>query len=261
MFNKRAINLKRKLAKGAYSPGIWVSLPSPTACEVIAGAGFDWVVVDGEHSPFNPETLQYMLMAFKGSDTVPIIRVPWNDHVFIKQALDMGWDGVLVPQVNTTDDARRAVVSCRYPPQGKRGFGPRRAGNYYRDQGEYVRFANDSVICVIQIEDVSAADQIDEIVKVRGIDWVFLGVCDMSGTTERFLELDNAELQKAIRKILGAAQSAGIPTGNAGGGVESVEKILSLGCRLVVLGEDTIYLKEGADKALKVFHETIKGRR
>ena len=79
MLNKRAMNLKEKLATGALSPGIWLSLPSPTACEVIAEAGFDWALVDAEHSPFNPETLQFMLMAFKGSATVPIIRVPWND--------------------------------------------------------------------------------------------------------------------------------------------------------------------------------------
>ena len=96
-----------------------------------------WVVVDAEHSPFNPETLHHMLLAFKGSPTVPLIRVPWNDHVVIKQALDMGWDGVLIPQVNTVEEVKRAVEACRYPPQGRRGFGPRRAGNYYRDQAEY----------------------------------------------------------------------------------------------------------------------------
>ncbi len=93
MFNKRAINLKKKLAAGEFSPGIWISLPSPTACEVIAGVGFNWIVVAAEHSPFNPETLQHILMTFKGSDTVPLIRIPWNDPVMIKQVLDMSWDG------------------------------------------------------------------------------------------------------------------------------------------------------------------------
>lgn len=261
MFNKRAINLKKKLASGEFSPGIWIAIPSPTACEVIADAGFDWIVVDAEHSPFNPETLQYMLMAFKGSNTVPLIRVPWNDHVVIKQVLDMGWDGVLVPQVNSADETRRAVSACRYPPIGKRGFGPRRAGNYYRDQDEYVKLANDSVICVIQIEDISAVEQIHEIVRVPGIDWIFVGSCDMSGTTERFLDMDNSELWNAIRKIFQTAQTAGIPAGNAFSGVESIEKTLSMGCQLVVLGEDVKYLKESADNALKTFHETIKSKK
>lgn len=258
MFNKRAINLKKKLAAGEFSPGIWVGLPSPTACEVIAGAGFDWIVVDTEHCPFNPETLQHMLMAFKGSDTVPIIRVAWNDKVLIKQVLDMGWDGVVVPQTNSADEVRQAVSACRYPPAGKRGFGPTRAGNYFRDEEEYAKLANDSVICVIQIEDVSAAEEINEIVRVKGIDWIFVGCCDMSGTTGRFLDLDNPRIWTAVKKIFAAAQSEGIPAGNAVVGVENIEKTLSLGCPLVVLGKDILYLQEGADKALEAFREAIK---
>lgn len=136
MISRRAINLKKKLAAGGISPGIWVSLQSATTCEVIATAGFDWIIADAEHASFNPETLQHMLMAFKGTDTVPIIRVAWNDAVMIKQVLDMGWDGVLVPQTNTVEEAKRAVSACRYPPFGNRGFGPRRAGNYYLEQDE-----------------------------------------------------------------------------------------------------------------------------
>ena len=142
----KMINLKKKLAEGYISPGMWVSAPSPTICEIVADVGVDWILVDAEHSPFNPETLHHMLMAFKGSDTVPIIRVPWNDHVVIKQVLDMGWDGILIPQVNTLEDVRQAVKACRYPPQGQRGFGPRRAGNYYRDQIEYTRLWGSSRI-------------------------------------------------------------------------------------------------------------------
>ncbi len=260
MFNKRAINLKKRLAAGKVSSGIWMSLPSPIVCEVIADAGFDWIIVDAEHSPFNPETRQSMLMAFKGSDTVPIIRVGWNDHVMIKQALDMGWDGVVVPQVNSAQDARRAVSACRYPPMGRRGFGPLRAGNYYRDQDEYVKHANDSVICTIQIEDISAVDEIEEIVRIPGIDWIIVGPCDMSGTTKRFLDLDNPELWKAIQKIFDVAQAAGIPTGNGVTGVENIDRQLDLNYQLVHLGGDTAYLKESADKALETFHDTVKRR-
>ena len=260
MFNQRAIRLKKKLALGKLSPGIWVSLPSPTVCEVIADAGFDWIIVDAEHSPFNPETLQYMLMAFKASDTVPIIRVPWNDHVAIKQALDMGWDGVVVPQTNSAEEARRAVSACRYPPVGRRGFGPRRAGGYYRDQDEYAKLANDSVICAIQIEDVSGADKIDEIIRIPGIDWILVGPCDMSGTVGQFLNLDNPELWKAIRRIFNTAHAAGITTGNALNGIENIEKQLDFGCQLVFLGEDTFYLKEAVDKDIKAFQDVLKNR-
>lgn len=258
MFNKRAIDLKKKLAGGGVSSGIWVSLPSPTACEVIAGAGLDWIVVDSEHSPFNPETLQHMLMAFKDSRTVPLIRVPWNDHVRIKQVLDMGWDGVVVPQTNTAKEARQAVSACRYPPVGRRGFGPRRAGNYYRDQDEYVKFANDSVICVVQIEDVKAAGEIDEIVRIPGIDWIFVGRADMSGTTSRFLDTESTEIWNTVRKIFDTARAAGIPTGNALDDVKDIERNLEMGCQLVMLGEDTEFLKTTIDKAVETFHSIIK---
>ena len=260
MINRRAINLKKKLSAGEFSPGIWISLPSPTACEVIAGAGLDWVVVDAEHSPFNPETLQHMLMAFGGTQTVPILRVAWNDQVMIKQALDMGWDGVLVPQTNSAEQAQRAVSACRYPPVGNRGFGPRRAGNYYRDQDEYVNLANDSVICAIQIEDACGAEGIDEIVRVPGIDWILVGPCDMSGSTGQFLDLDNPELWQAIHKVFAAAKMAGIPTGNAFGGPDNIKRGLDLGCQLVVLGEDANYLKEALDYGLQVFHKAVSSR-
>ena len=255
MFNKRAINLKKKLANGELSPGIWVSLPSPMSCAVLADAGFDWIIVDSEHSVFNPETLQHMVMAFNGKTTVPLIRVPWNDAVMIKQVLDMGWDGVLIPQVNTVEEVKRAVAACRYPPAGRRGYGPGYAANYGQDEDEYVRCANQSVICSIQIEDVAGAEQIDEIVRVPGVDWIFVGPNDMSGTTKRFLDMDNQELWKAIRKIFNTAQKAGIPAGNAG--PPDIQKALELGCPLIMLGDDTSFLKNGATNAIKAFQKVV----
>ena len=271
MLNKRALNLKKKLAQGELSPGMWISLPSPTGCEVIANAGFDWIIVDAEHSPFNPETLHHMLMAFNGTDTVPLIRVPWNDEVMIKQALDMGWDGVVVPQVNTPDDVRRAAAACRYAPLGIRGFGPRRAGNYYRDQIEYTNLANESVICVIQIENVVGAEKIEEIVKVPGFDWVLTGPYDMSQTVAEFPVVDGRKVWDPekivptdrilgpIEKINKASIAAGIPTfGFPMSGPDWVRKSIEMGCRLIVLGEDTGFLQKSVDHALATFHESIK---
>ena len=269
MFDKRAINLKKKLKTGAFSPGVWVGLPSPAVCEVIASVGFDWVIVDAEHTPIGSENLQHMLMGFKGSSTVPLIRVPWNDAVIIKQVLDMGWDGVVVPQTNSAEEARRAVAACRYPPVGNRGFGPRRAGNYYRDHDEYVKLADESVICVVQIENVAGAEEIDEIVGVPGIDWIIVGPCDMSGTVGRFLDVEGAEICKAIRRIFDGARSAGIPTGNPLGGLfdnvigvrgtnvgggQDAQRTPEPECQLVFLGEDTSFLKQAADDALQAFH-------
>ena len=261
MINRKALQLKDKLAAGHTSPGIWVSLPSPTTCEIIAGVGYDWIVVDAEHSPFNPETLQYMLMAFKDSQTVPLIRVPDNDPVIIKQMLDMGWSGVLVPQVTTVEEATRAIQACRYPPLGNRGFGPRRAGNYYRDQAEYTELANDMVICIIQIEDIRASDHIEKIVRIPGLDWIFVGRCDMSGSAGKFCDPDCPEVWDTVKKVFKVAQAAGIPAGNVSAGVNYIEQALDLGCPLVTLGEDTGFLKETADQSLKIYHDILKSRK
>ncbi len=254
------MKLKEKLAAGALSPGIWISLLSPTACEVVADAGLDWVVVDAEHAPYNPETLLHILMALKGSPTVPIVRVAWNNPVLIKQALDMGWSGVLIPQVNTLEETRQAVEACRYPPQGKRGFGPRRAGNYYRNQKEYVQDANDAVICAIQIENIGGAKLIDEIVKVPGLDWVMVGPNDMSATTDKVFDLTNPELWEAIQTIFSTARRAGLATGNAVSGVNTIQKAIDMGCQLIVLGEDTLFLKESVDLAVKAFQDVAGGK-
>ena len=257
MFDRRAINLKKRLREGAVTSGLWVSLPCPASCEVVAGSGLDWIVVDAEHTAMSAEMLHHMLMAFKGSETVPLIRVPWNDHVRIKQVLDMGWDGVVVPQVNSAEDAERAVSACRYPPVGTRGFGPRRAGNYYRDQDEYVSLANESVICVTQIEDMRGAECIDEIMSMPGIDWIFVGSCDMSGTCGDFCNPDSPAVLSAIEKIFGAARAAGIPAGNCGG-ADSVGKSRRFGCQLCVVGEDTLFLKSGVDNAVAAFEEAYR---
>lgn len=255
MFNRRAINMKKKLASGAPCPGIWLRLPSPEVTEVIGGAGVDWVLFDDEHSACNPETLQHMLMALRGTDTVALNRIAWNDPVMIKQTLDMGWDGVVVPQTNTVEEARRAVEACRYPPVGKRGCGPMRVSNYYRDQDEYIELANESVFCIIQVEDVKAADYAEELVRVPGIDGLFLGRYDMSGSTGNFLKPNSDEVWDAVRKLFAAAKAAGIPYGNA---PRTLEENLEMGCQLVVIGEDLSYVRDGADQSLEAFHRVFK---
>ncbi len=255
MLNTRSIDLKKKLKAGDACPGVWLRLPSPTVTEVIGGSGVDWVLMDDEHSACDPETLQHMLMALRGTETVALVRVAWNDPVLIKKALDMGWDGVVVPQVNSPEEARRAVEACRYPPAGKRGFGPMRASNYYRDQDDYVRLANEAVFCAIQVEDVRAAECASEIVAVPGIDALLVWRCDMSGSTGSFLNPGSQEVWDAVRTLFGAARGAGIPYGNA---PETLEQNLEMGCQLVVIGEDLGYVRDGVDRSLEAFRSVFK---
>jgi 2-keto-3-deoxy-L-rhamnonate aldolase RhmA len=255
---KRLQKLRKKLAGGEASPGLWIQMCSPMAAEVIADAGFDWVIVDSEHHPFNPETLFHMLLAFRGSDTVPLIRVPWNDTVMIKQVLDIGFGGILTPNTNTAKEVRRAVAACRYPPVGIRGAGWTRPSQYSRDGGEYARDANDSIICAIQIENVIGAEQIEEIIRVPGLDWIMTGPTDMSGTTGVFPNFKHPDVQKTLKRIFKVASEAGVPcgTGMPLSTVEDIEDARALGTCLISMGGDVPLLREAADNSLELFHKT-----
>jgi 2-keto-3-deoxy-L-rhamnonate aldolase RhmA len=165
--------------------------------------------------------------------------------------IDMGWEGILVPQVNTVADAERAAAACRYPPVGNRGFGPMRASNYYADMDEYIELANELVLCVIQMEDVKAADHAEEIVRVPGVDWVFVGAFDMSGTTDRFGDPNSAEVQGAIRRIFAAAKAAGVPYGNAMGGIKGFEE---QGAQICNLGGPVGWIRSTAAQTLAGFN-------
>jgi len=255
--SKRTDRIRKKMADGEIIAGIFHYLASPMAAEIMADTGFDFVVVDAEHNPFNPETLLSILLAFRGSDTVPMIRVPWNDPVMIKQVLDMGYEGIVTPQTNTSEQARQAVMACRYPPIGTRGFGPARPGRYYRDGGEYARTANESIICAIQIENVSGAHDIDNIVNVPGIDWILIGRYDMSASVGGWLQVDHPDLWTAMRKIIETANNAGIVAGLP---IDDLQRALDIGSKVVYLGTDCSFLQSAADAALARFRETAKRR-
>ena len=136
----------------------------------MADLGFDYILFDTEHSPWNIEAVQTAVMAFRGSETVPMARVPWNDPVTIKRYLDCGIEGILSPMVRTPDEAEALVAACRYPPDGTRGFGPRRASNYYRDLKTYVERANDAIFVMPQIEDIKTVDMLDAFMNGAGLD-------------------------------------------------------------------------------------------
>ena len=259
MYNQRALRLKERLRAGEPAIGIWMNIPSPVVCEIIAAAGFDWVLVDAEHAPFDPVTLHQMLMGFKGSDTVPAIRVAANDEILIKQALDLGFEGIVTPQTNTADDARRAVAACRYPPDGIRGSGPTYASNYGRDVEEYERLANQSIFCIIQVESVHTTTEIDEIVTIPGIDGVIVGPNDMSGTAGCFRDPNNAKVQDAVRTILGTARAAGIAVGHGSNSASIAEKIED-GAQLLLENEDIGFLQQGAEGLLSEFRAAKAGR-
>jgi 2-keto-3-deoxy-L-rhamnonate aldolase RhmA len=203
--------LKAKLKAGKPVLGAWLSLNDPCAAEILARVGFDFLLIDTEHGAWDLVTLQTTLMGFNGTDTTPIVRVPWNDHVRIKQALDMGVEGIMAPMVRNVAECRELVRACRYPPIGGRGFGPRRASNYYRNLSDYVAIANEAIFVMPQIEDIATLDQLDEYLAVPGIDAVAIGPNDLSGTTGLFRQHAHPTNKGAVDKIIARAKAAGVP--------------------------------------------------
>ena len=209
-------SLRQKLHSGAICLGIWVSFTDPCVTELLSGSGYDFLMIDSEHSAMDIESVQRNCMATKGSDVAPMVRVPWNDQVMIKRVLDAGAAGILTPMVRSPEDATRAVEACLYPPAGIRGFGPRRPANYERHFAEYITNANDNIVIWVQIEHIDAVNCIEKIVGVPRLDGVFVGSNDLSGSMGLLGQPRHPRVLEAIDKVIAAARGAGLPMGIAG---------------------------------------------
>lgn len=248
---ERGAALKARMKDGEVVYGAWAALPSPMVAEIVADTGFDLVLIDTEHGPAGYETLASMLMAFRGTQTVPMVRVPWNDPVLIKRALDAGAEGILCPNVRTAAEAKAAVAACLYPPDGERGFGPLRASGYYRHADSYVTAANANLVVAIQIEDQRAVDDIDAIVAVPGLDLIVTGPNDLSGTYGLFRQHGHQTLVAARSKIVTAALAAGLPVSSGvPAGPEVLKAQVEEGYRVLLCTADAGVLVEGLGTSL-----------
>ena len=254
----RAVALKKRLKAGETVVGGWLTLTDPAVVELMARAGFDYLLIDSEHGAWDLSALQIALMGFNGTNTVPMVRAAWNDHVRIKQLLDMGFEGILAPMVRTVEECRALVRACRYPPVGGRGFGPRRASNYYRSVDAYAAAANDAIFVMPQIEDVATVKIIDEFLAVPGIDGVAIGPNDLSGTTGFFRQHSHAANRNAIDTIIARAKAANIPVCMGVTSKISEQKELSRrGVRLMLAAFDLELLATGAKTALEASRREV----
>ena len=218
--------------------------------------GFDFLIIDTEHGAWNIESLQTALMGLTGTNTVPIVRVPWNDQVMIKQVLDVGAEGILAPMVRTVAEAEALVAACRYPPAGRRGLGPRRASNYYRDVQDYLARANDAIFVMPQIEDIATVDDLDAFLAVPGIDAVAIGPNDMSGTAGVFPDRRHPTIEAAVDKICRTGAARGIPVClGINTPVSEQREWVAKGVRLLTVTSDIELVANGARAALKANQE------
>jgi 4-hydroxy-2-oxoheptanedioate aldolase len=238
---------KRAITTGKTQIGLWSSLSSNYSVEVIAGAGFDWILIDTEHSPNDLESVLTQLQAMAPYPTHPIVRVPWNDTVTIKRYLDAGAQTLLVPFVQNAEEARAAVAATRYPPAGVRGVaGTTRATRFGRIKG-YPQRANEEVCVLVQTETQQALDRIEAICAVDGVDGVFIGPADLHASLGFLGETANAavlpKIEHAITRIRKGGKAAGILTADE----KLARRYLELGALFVAVGADVGILARGAD--------------
>jgi len=241
--------LKEKLRAGQAVLGTFVSLGHPDVTERLARAGFDWMVLDAEHSPMEFETLQILLQSLSGTDCIPIVRPQWNDPVTIKRVLDIGAYGVLIPWVNSKEEAEAAVRACQYPPHGIRGYGPRRANLVFPD---YYATANQEIMVVAQIETAKALRNVDDILAVEGIDACYIGPYYLSSDMGLGIppQWDNPRYLDAFDHVLKAAAKHGKPAGMLTSS-SNIEWALEKGFRFNTVGSADDFLMTGARLAME----------
>ncbi len=240
--------LKPRLEDGPPLAGCWSHLVSPMAAEVVALCGYDFVLIDNEHGPASLSDSTAIMQAVSTTDVATMMRVPWNDPVYIKRALDTGIEGVMIPAVEDADAAARAVAACRYPPEGIRGvaYAVTRAADYGLKLAEYAMKANHNLVVMCQVETAKTVDNISEIGAIDGIDVLFIGPFDLSASMGKAGQFDDAQ----VADTLARAEAAILATGKAMGGIcrpdDSAEAMLARGYRLLVTNSDATLLRDAA---------------
>ncbi len=231
-------SFKRRLLAGETLIGCWCSLANPITTEILGIAGFDWLLLDGEHSPNDVTTFIPQLMALKDSASAPVVRPSWNDAVEIKRLLDAGFYNFLVPFVQTADDARRAVAATRYPPAGMRGVSVSQRSNRFATVADYFRDINAQISVMVQIESRAGMEAAAEIAAVDGVDGIFVGPSDLAAALGHLGNPNDPSVQAAIAAVFDAAKSAGKPTGILTPVEADARRYLAMGATFVAVGSD-----------------------
>ena len=204
---------KAALAAKQVQIGCWSALSNPISTEVLGLAGFDWLVLDGEHAPNDISTFIPQLMALKGSASAPVVRVPTNEPVIIKRLLDIGFYNFLIPFVETKEEAEQAVASTRYPPEGIRGVSVSHRANMFGTVADYFAQSNKNITILVQIESQQGVDNVDAIAATEGVDGIFVGPSDLAAALGHLGNASHPDVQKAIQHIFNRASAHGKPSG------------------------------------------------
>jgi 2-dehydro-3-deoxyglucarate aldolase/4-hydroxy-2-oxoheptanedioate aldolase len=248
--------VKERLLNKERLSAAWISMGSPVAAEIMAQAGFDILVVDGEHSPAAPNSMVGLLHAMNGYPCVPFVRAPWNDLVAVKRLLDCGFLGIHIPFVNTAEEAEAAVRACKYPPLGNRGIaGSHRAAGYGSNFGQYLQRANDQIVVMIALETMESINNLDSILEVEGVDGIFIGPMDLSTNMGYFASPTHPEVKRVMMAAEAKVNKTDKFLGTIAGTMTAAKELYERGYSYVVFGGDIACMKKGASQMLGEFQE------
>ena len=246
-------DFRKRLLDGDVLVGSLITIASAEVAEIMAAVGFDWLFIDTEHSPFDAHGAQKIMQA-AGPGCPCVVRVPANDDVWIKKALDCGANGIIAPQINSAAEAEAVVRMCKYPPDGTRGVGIGRAHQYGLGFNAYMEQANKEIAVILQAETALALKNISDIVQVPGIDAIFVGPYDLSASLGKMGQMTDPEVQQAIETITQACQTAKVRLGIFAATAEDIKPFLEQNYTLLAIGTDGLLMAQKGKEILQTLN-------
>lgn len=242
------MSLKQKLKNNELTIGSWIMMGNVVSVEVMALAGFEWLVIDIEHTPIDMETVKTLIITIQANDIKALVRVSKNEEVVIKKVLDMGADGIIVPMVSSKEDAKQAVDYAKYPPIGKRGVGLYRSTKYGTKFEEYKKWVDEELVIIAQIEHIDAVNNIDDILNVEGIDGTIIGPYDLSGSMGFPGDFERDDVKDAVSNVLDRCKEHNIPSGFhvVDTNPEKLNQKIKDGCTFLAYGIDYFFMRDAA---------------
>lgn len=236
---------KRIMSAGGLALGVSLTVADPFVAEVVGAAGFDFVLIDTEHAPIAIDQLQMMLIALRSSESTVLVRPVANDPAQIKRILDLGAEGLVVPEVEDAAACAAAVAAARYPPLGRRGFGPRRAARLDGGRAAYLARADEEIALLVMIESAAAVAGIDAILKTPGLDGIMVGPADLAVSLGHLRELGHPEVRASVTAVRDACERQSVPFGIFAGTEQAAREWSAAGARFMTIGADTQFLDQG----------------
>jgi len=244
---------KQGLRDGRQLVGLWSSLSSAAATEILGDSGFDWILIDTEHAPNETPMVADQLRAASLGTASPVVRPAWNDPVILKRLLDVGVQTLLVPFVQTAEEAARAVAATRYPPRGIRGVASVHRANRYGRVPDYFARADQEMCILVQLETRTSVDQLEAIAAVDGVDGVFIGPSDLAASLGHLGNNAHPEVREMIENACRRAKAVGKPIGILAPLEADARAYLDMGFAFVAVGSDVVVLRKGCDALVKMF--------